>query len=157
MGDWESAYEKAAALVASLTTAEKISIIAGGDGGNFSAINAKDSSTNPLSYSFVTTWPAGLAMAQTWNKTAMHGQAYSLGQEFRGKGINLAYAPTQQPLGRSAWDGRTGETYGVDSYMNGLMAAEFVKVRRLLCPPTHPFTKAKSGCPSDIPLTVLRE
>lgn len=71
-------------------------------------------------------------MAQTWNKTAMHGQAYSLGQEFRGKGINLAYAPTQQPLGRSPWDGRTGETYGVDSYMSGLMAAEFVKVCTLL-------------------------
>lgn len=129
LGDWETAYEKAAALVASLTTAEKISVISGQSVGNFSALNTKDSSTNPLSYAFVTTWPAGLAMAQTWNKTAMYGQGLGLGEEFHGKGMNMVLAPTQQPLGRSPWNGRTGETYGADSYISGAMAAEFVKVR----------------------------
>lgn len=115
--------------MATLTTAEKISIISGADVGNFSALATKDSSTNPLTYAFVTTWPAGLAMAMTWNKTAMHDQGQSLGQEFRGKGVNMAYAPTQQPLGRSAWNGRQGETYGVDPYMSGAMSAQFVAVR----------------------------
>lgn len=114
--------------MATLTTAEKISVISGSDVGNFSTLATKDSSTNPLTYAFVTTWPAGLAMAQTWDKTAMHGQGQGLGQEFRGKGINMAYAPTQQPLGRSAWNGRQGETYGVDSYLSGAMAAQFVEV-----------------------------
>jgi beta-glucosidase len=78
-----------------------------------------DSSTNPLTYYYVTTWPAGLAMAMTWDKDVIHDQGQALGAEFRGKGINLAYAPTLQPLGRSAWGGRTGETYGPDSYLNG--------------------------------------
>lgn len=115
--------------MSNLTTAEKISVVSASDITSFPALNTKDSSSNPLTFSFVTTWPAGLAMALTWNKTAMYDQAYALGEEFRGKGINLALAPTQQPLGRSPWDGRTGETYGVDSYMSGLLAAEFVKVR----------------------------
>jgi beta-glucosidase len=66
-------------------------------------------------------------MSMTWNKDAINGQGKALGAEFKGKGINLAYAPTVQPLGRSAWGGRTGETYGPDSYMAGIMSGEFVK------------------------------
>lgn len=55
---------------------------------------------------------------------ALYADAYP---RFRGKGINLAYAPTLEPLGRSAWCGRTGETYGADSYLNGAIGGKFVK------------------------------
>lgn len=106
LGDWQSAYDKAYAIVQTLNTTEKLSIITGGNGGNFSALHALDSSTNPLTYYYVTTWPAGSAMAMTWDKDAILGQGNALGSEFRGKGINLAYAPTLEPLGRSAWCGR---------------------------------------------------
>ncbi|KAF7531021.1 hypothetical protein G7054_g9262 [Neopestalotiopsis clavispora] len=127
LGEWQDAYDKAAAFVQSLNTSEKISFIGAGDAGNMSALHMLDSSTNPLTYFFVTTWPAGLAMSMTWDKDAIRGQGSALGVEYRGKGINLAYAPTLQPLGRSAWGGRTRETYGPDSYLAGAMAGQFVK------------------------------
>ncbi len=63
LGDWQEAYDKAYALVQTLNTTEKLSIITGGDGGNFSSLHMLDSSTNPLTYFYVTTWPAGSAMA----------------------------------------------------------------------------------------------
>lgn len=184
LGDWQAAYDKAFALVQTLNTTEKISIITAGSGGNFSALAMLDSNTNvrpyfpvaipcknsgtrcfiesflvpdlkilsqtpgiafrsiapfqnltkdhtdtsqPLSYFYVTTWPAGSAMAMTWDTDAILGQGSALGAEFRGKGINLAYAPTMEPLGRSAWGGRLGETYGADSFLNGAMGGQFVK------------------------------
>ncbi|KUJ09829.1 uncharacterized protein LY89DRAFT_277926 [Mollisia scopiformis] len=127
LGDWQAAYDKAYAIVQTLNTTEKLSIITGGSGGNFSALDMLDSSTNPLTYYYVTTWPAGGAMAMTWDKSAIQSQGSALGAEFRGKGINLAYAPTLEPLGRSAWCGRIGETYGADSYLNGAMGGSFVK------------------------------
>ncbi|GJD02371.1 betaglucosidase [Colletotrichum higginsianum] len=117
---WQDAYDKATTLLATLTTEEKISIVAGGDGGNWTALHNLDSATNPLTYFYVTTWPAGLAMAMTWDTAAAQGKA-------RGKGINMAYGPTLEPLGRSAWGGRSGETYGVDSYQAGIMAGSVVK------------------------------
>ncbi|KAH6672261.1 putative beta-glucosidase D [Halenospora varia] len=126
-GDWQVAYDKVYALVQTLGTSEKLSIITGGNGGNFSSLAMLDSSTNPLTYFYVTTWPAGSAMAMTWDKDAIQAEGKALGSEFRGKGINLAYTPTLEPLGRSAWCGRTGETYGADSYLNGAMGGNFVK------------------------------
>ncbi|KAK6222064.1 beta-glucosidase d [Colletotrichum tabaci] len=127
LGTWQDAYDKATALLATLTTEEKISIVAGGDGGNWTALHNLDSATNPLTYFYVTTWPAGLAMAMTWDTAAAQGQGQGVGEEFKGKGINMAYGPTLEPLGRSAWGGRSGETYGVDSYQAGIMAGSVVK------------------------------
>ncbi|GKT50795.1 putative beta-glucosidase E [Colletotrichum spaethianum] len=127
LGEWQDAYDKAAALVATLTNDEKISIVAGSSAGNWSGLHNLDSATNPLTYFYVTTWPAGLAMAMTWDTAAAQGQGYGVGEEFKGKGINMAYGPTLEPLGRSAWGGRSGETYGVDSYQAGIMAGSVVK------------------------------
>lgn len=45
----------------------------------------------------------------------------------KSKGINLAYSPTLEPLGCSAWCGRIGETYGAESYLNSAMGGIFVK------------------------------
>lgn len=127
LGEWQTAFDKASAFVATLSTTDKLSIVTGGSAGNFSALNMLDSATNPLTYYYVTTWPAGLAMAMTWDVDAATGQGKDVGEEFKGKGINLAYGPTLEPLGRSAWAGRTGETYGVDSFHAGLMAGAVVK------------------------------
>lgn len=85
LGDWQDAYEKASVLVEGLTTTEKLSIIARTDVNNFTALQMLDSSTIPYTYYYVTTWPAGLAMAMTWNQTGIHEQGQSLGEEFRGK------------------------------------------------------------------------
>lgn len=127
LGEWQAAFDKASDLVATLNTTEKLSIITGGSVGNFSGLNMLDSATNPRMFYYVTTWPAGLAMAMTWDTDAAAGQGQGVGAEFKGKGVNLAFGPTLEPLGRSAWAGRTGETYGVDSFHAGLMAGAVVK------------------------------
>jgi beta-glucosidase len=44
-------------------------------------------------------------MAMTWDKAILEGQGQALGTEFKGKGVNVGYAPTVQPLGRSPWGG----------------------------------------------------
>ena len=51
--------------MAGLTTTEKLSIITGSGAGNYSGVQASDSSANPINYYFVTAWPAGLAMSMT--------------------------------------------------------------------------------------------
>jgi beta-glucosidase len=86
-----------------------------------------DSSSNPINYYFVTAWPAGIAMAMTWDQDALAEQGQALGAEFKGKGVNIGYAPTVQPLGRSPWDGRSGESYGPDSYLSGIMGGALAK------------------------------
>ncbi|KAI1337486.1 glycoside hydrolase superfamily [Xylariaceae sp. FL0016] len=127
LGDWQDAYDRATALVKTLSTSEKLSVITGSDIDSFAALNKLDSAVNPLGYYFVTNWPAGLAMAMTWDRQAIQEQGKALGEEFRGKGLNFALGPTIAPLGRSAWDGRLGECYGSDSYLNGAIGAGFVR------------------------------
>lgn len=66
-------------------------------------------------------------MAMTWDQTVLQEQGHALGSEFKGKGVNVGYAPTVQPLGRSPWDGRSGESYGPDSYFSGIMGGALAK------------------------------
>ncbi|KAF1357590.1 glycoside hydrolase [Lizonia empirigonia] len=91
LGGWQDAFNKASEFVASLSTADKLSIITGSGAGNFTA---------------------GLAMSMTWDKDAINGMDRGRSAEFKGKGLNVAYAPTVQPLGRCQWGGRSGESYG---------------------------------------------
>ena len=81
LGNWQAAYDKAYALAQTLTTAEKLSIVSGGNGGNFSALAMLDSSSIPLSNFYVTTWPAGMALGMTWDKDAILTQGSALGAE----------------------------------------------------------------------------
>jgi beta-glucosidase len=70
----------------------------------------------------VTTWPAGTVMAMSWDKDHILDHGDAVGAELRGKGINVAYAPTVEPLGQSAYGGRQGEGYGPDSFLNGYVS-----------------------------------
>lgn len=56
----------------------------------------------------------------TWDKDMMYQMYKALGDEFYAKGINVANGPVSQPLGRSPWGGRNGESFGPDAYMNGI-------------------------------------
>ncbi|KAL1638696.1 hypothetical protein SLS58_008728 [Diplodia intermedia] len=127
LGEWQEAFEKSQRFVSTLSDSEKIDIITAGSAGNFTGLNKKDGSASVLDYYWVTTWPAALSMAMTWDKDLVYNQSYGLGSEMWNKGINMANAPTAQPLGRSAWGGRNGETYGPDAYLNGILFGEATK------------------------------
>lgn len=92
LGEWQDAYDKASAFVGTLTTSEKISLITAGDAGNFTALNMLDSATNPLAYYYVTTWPAGLAMAMTWDTEAAYGRKQLLDTIFTLSRTNVPYS-----------------------------------------------------------------
>ncbi|EKG12062.1 Glycoside hydrolase family 3 [Macrophomina phaseolina MS6] len=63
----------------------------------------------------------------TWDKKMMYQMYKALGDEFYAKGINVANGPVSQPLGRSPWGGRNGESFGPDSYLNGIAFGLSVK------------------------------
>ncbi|ROV87592.1 hypothetical protein VSDG_09627 [Cytospora chrysosperma] len=127
LGEWQDAFDKSQALLDTLTTAEKLSIVCGSGGGNFTALTSKDSAASVLYEYYVTTWPVPLALAHSWNKTLVYGQGAALATEHKARGINLVNCPTSQPLGRNPWGGRNGETFGPDSYLNGLMTGQQTK------------------------------
>ncbi|ROW17623.1 hypothetical protein VPNG_00874 [Cytospora leucostoma] len=122
LGEWQDAYDKSTALLDSLSFDEKLAIACEGSGGNFSALYFKDSAASVLYEYYVTTWPAAISLAHSWNKTAISGHGGALASEHKARGVNVVTAPTSQPLGRNPWGGRNGETFGPDSYLNGILA-----------------------------------
>jgi beta-glucosidase len=63
----------------------------------------------------------------TWDKDLFYQQYKALGAEFRGKGINLMKGPVSEPLGRTPWGGRNGESFGPDPYLNGIALARSIE------------------------------
>lgn len=130
LGEWADAYTKAKTFVSGLTTAQKLSIITGGsfnssNGTNgtagWTALVLKDGMESVQGYFYVSTFSQSSALAMTWDKDAIYAQAKAVGTEFYLMGMQIIDGPTSQPIGRSAWGGRQGETFGVDSYLNGVV------------------------------------
>lgn len=102
LGEWQSAYTQAAALVAQLTNTEKISLITGSDVAsvNWTALEFKDGTMGVQGYDYVTAFGETSALVTTWDKTMMTTQFKAVASEFYGKGFQVTNAPTSHPLGR---------------------------------------------------------
>jgi hypothetical protein len=74
---------------------------------------------------FVTAFPGGINAAATWNKKLIRERAMAIGQEFRGKGINIALGPAMN-LVRIPQGGRSFEGFGADPYLAGEAAYETI-------------------------------
>ncbi|RAQ67330.1 beta-glucosidase M [Aspergillus flavus] len=127
---WESAYQRAKALVSQLTVEEKSNLTRGFDGqcvGNTGAIPRlsipslcfSDAPDGVRGQEFVSAFPAGIHVAATWDRSLMYRYGHALGQEYQGKGINVALGPVAGPLGRLARGGRNWEGLGADPYLAG--------------------------------------
>jgi len=68
----------------------------------------------------ITAFPPGITVGATWNKELMSSRGVALGQEFRGKGINVALAPVVGPLGRKPRGGRIWEGFGADPVLQAV-------------------------------------
>lgn len=68
---------------------------------------------------FVSSFPAQISVGATFDKDLMYRYGEALGQEYRGKGINIALLPVAGPLGRVARGGRNWEGFGADPYLSG--------------------------------------
>ena len=68
---------------------------------------------------FVSAFPAGIHVAATFDKDLMYKYGRALGDEFYGRGINVALGPVAGPLGRIARGGRNWEGLSNDPYLAG--------------------------------------
>lgn len=68
---------------------------------------------------FVSAFPAGIHVAATFDRDLMYRYGRALGNEYHGKGINVALGPVAGPLGRVVRGGRNWEGLSNDPYLAG--------------------------------------
>lgn len=69
---------------------------------------------------FVSSFPAGIHVAATFDSDLMYKYGAALGEEYHAKGINVALGPVAGPLGRIARGGRNWEGLSNDPYLAGI-------------------------------------
>ncbi|WTR18899.1 glycoside hydrolase family 3 C-terminal domain-containing protein [Streptomyces sp. NBC_00138] len=74
----------------------------------------------------VTQMPSGLVSAATFDPKYEQDYGSAVGQEFAGKGVNVALGPTINIVRDPRW-GRAFETFGEDPYLSGQMGAADVQ------------------------------
>jgi beta-glucosidase len=74
----------------------------------------------------VTQMPSGLVSAATFDPGYEQAYGSAIGQEFAGKGVNVALGPTVNMVRDPRW-GRSFETFGEDPYLSGEMVAADVQ------------------------------
>ncbi|KAJ6455924.1 beta-glucosidase [Mycena vitilis] len=134
-GDWASAVQRARTFVQGLTLPEKINITTGvdvlgrcvGNTGTIPRIGWKgfcleDSPLGVRLADFVSGGPAGINAAATWDVDLIKARGVMMGQEHRGKGVNVALGPMTN-MGRQAAAGRNWEGFGGDPFLSGVATA----------------------------------
>ncbi|KAI5804404.1 putative beta-glucosidase [Geopyxis carbonaria] len=140
-GDWREAYTKAHEFVGQLTLLEKVNLTTGtgwqndhcvGNVGSiprigFPALCMQDSPLGVRFGQYSSAFPAGLNAAMAWDRKLMYKRGYAMGEEFKGKGVNVALGPVAGPLGRHPEGGRNWEGFSVDPWATGIGMMETIK------------------------------
>ncbi|OJD34359.1 glycoside hydrolase family 3 protein [Diplodia corticola] len=139
--DWSASYAKAAELVSNMTLAEKTNITVGtgyfmgrcvGNTGSaprlgFPQLCLQDSALGVKGTENNTAFTPGITVGATWNKDLMYARGEAIGEEFRGKGVNIHLGPTVGPLGRKPRGGRNWEGFGSDPVLQAVGGALTIK------------------------------
>lgn len=139
--EWEDAYAKAEEVVANMTLAEKVNITTGtgffmgpcvgqtGSAPRFGIPNLclQDSPLGLRNTDHNTAFPAGITVGATFDKDLMYARGEAMGEEARGKGVNIQLGPSVGALGRKPRGGRNWEGFGSDPTLQGIGAAETIK------------------------------
>ncbi|GME37074.1 Glycoside hydrolase family 3 [Neofusicoccum parvum] len=146
--DWSASYAKAAELVSNMTLAEKTNMLVNhsrvipgtgyfmgrcvGNTGSalrvgFPQLCLQDSALGVKGTDNNTAFPPGITVGATWNKDLMYARGEAIGQEFRGKGVNIYLGPTVGPLGRKPRGGRNWEGFGADPVLQAVGGAQTIK------------------------------
>ncbi|KAF7319475.1 Glycoside hydrolase family 3 protein [Mycena chlorophos] len=129
---WDEARALANATVAQLTLDEKIGLVTGvGQFSsrcvgnvtpvprlNISSMCMNDGPAGVRLVKNVTGFPPGIAVSSTFSRRLMQARGVALGEEFRGKGINMYLGPAMDVM-RNPMAGRAWESFGPDPYLNG--------------------------------------
>ena len=121
-------------LLTKMTMDEKIDLLGGSKGFFIKGvprlgIPAVEMSDGPLgirAHGKSTAFPAGIALAATWNRELAFQEGNAIGQECREKNIGFILAPAIN-IYRAAMDGRNFEYMGEDPFLAGQLAAEYIK------------------------------
>ncbi|KAK8049213.1 glycosyl hydrolase family 3 N terminal domain-containing protein [Apiospora phragmitis] len=127
---WTDAYARAQAIVAQATLEEKLNVTHGfagqcvGNTGSIARLGVpalcfSDAPDGIRGNEYVSAFPAGIHVAATWDRGLMYRYGRALGDEYRGKGINVALGPVAGPLGRVVRGGRNWEGLSNDPYLAG--------------------------------------
>jgi len=73
-----------------------------------------------------TAFPAGITVGATFDKDLMYARGVALGEEFRGKGVNVHLGPSVGPLGRKPRGGRNWEGFGSDPVLQAFGGARTI-------------------------------
>ncbi|KAJ5773338.1 hypothetical protein N7457_008234 [Penicillium paradoxum] len=139
--DWSEAYSKAHRLVSNMTLAEKVNLTTGtgffmgpcvGQTGSVPRMGIpnlclQDSPLGVRNSDHNTAFPPGITVGATFNKDLMYERGVALGEEARGKGVNVLLGPSVGPLGRKPRAGRNWEGFGSDPVLQAFGGAQTVK------------------------------
>ncbi|KAF3769516.1 family 3 glycoside hydrolase [Cryphonectria parasitica EP155] len=138
---WEDAYAQAKAIVSQMTIMEKVNLTTGvgwegglcvGNTGSVPRLGIRSlcMQDSPLGVRFadwVSAFPSGQTTAATWSRDLMYRRGLAMGQEHKGKGVDVQLGPVAGPLGRSPEGGRNWEGFSVDPVLTGVGMAETIK------------------------------
>lgn len=139
--DWSEAYSKAENIVSNMTLAEKVNLTTGtgffmgpcvGQTGSVSRFGIpnlclQDGPLGIRNSDHNTAFPPGITVGATFNKHLMYERGVGIGQEARGKGINIQLGPSVGALGRKPRGGRNWEGFGADPVLQAYGGAETIK------------------------------
>ena len=85
-----------------------------------------DPEKHPVIYQFTTSFPVGLALAQTWNMEVLEKVGEAVGEEMKAYGVTYWLAPALN-IHRNPLCGRNFEYYSEDPYLAGKATAAITK------------------------------
>nr|AAY33982.1 beta-glucosidase [Thermoascus aurantiacus]AAY33983.1 beta-glucosidase [Thermoascus aurantiacus] len=141
VSDWAPAYAKAYEVVSNMTLAEKVNMTTGtgifmgpcvgqtGSALRFGIPNLclMDSPLGIRNTDHNTAFPAGITVGATFDKELMYARGVALGEEARGKGVNVLMGPMVGPIGRKPRGGRNWEGFGADPTLQAIGGAQTIK------------------------------
>lgn len=134
---WNAAWTRASSVVSGFSVDDKVNVVTGigwengrcvgniAAVGSFAGLCLEDSPLGVRDTDFASAFPAGITVAQTWNRTLFRERGIAMGEEHRGKGVNVQLGPMMN-IGRVAQGGRNWEGFGAEPFLSGEAAYETI-------------------------------
>ncbi|KAJ5263290.1 beta-glucosidase D [Penicillium angulare] len=133
LGGASEAYQKAKAFISQLSNEEKSLIVNASsfnrNGVSWSEYENTDGVSGLNFYYYVSAFPMGNALTQTWNRDLAAAQFKAVGDEYKAVGYNLVDGALLGPLGRVPEGGRQNEAFSPDPYLSGVLSGEGVRAQ----------------------------
>ncbi|KAK4185063.1 glycoside hydrolase [Podospora australis] len=138
---WKEAYAKARDFVSQMTLLEKVNLTTGvgwaaeqcvGQVGAIPRLGLRslcmhDAPLGIRGSDYNAAFPSGQTVAATFDRGLIYRRGYAIGQEAKGKGIDVILGPVAGPIGRMPAAGRNWEGFSPDPVLTGIGMSESIK------------------------------